>query len=81
MPLSRQPLHQPARPAKAVEGQLVVIADHEVVPDIEGRERPLTLIQRIDLLAVSGTIVQRLGVGVAGQKFQPGDTLPDTQLQ
>ena len=81
MPLNLHPLTKPARSAKEIEGQLVVVADDEVVPHVERGERMLARVEQIDLLAVSRTIVQRLGVGVAGEKFQAGDLLAHTHLQ
>jgi len=36
---------------KEIDGQSVIVADHEVMACVESRERPQALIQGIDLLA------------------------------
>ena len=66
---------------QAIEGQAPVIADHEVVPDIESRERTLAGIQEVNLFPVSGTVVERLCVRIAGEKFDIFDVLAQAQLQ
>ena len=51
------------------------------MPHIERRQRLQVMIQRIDLLAITRAIVERLAIGVASQEFQSRDTLPQAQLQ
>jgi len=80
IPLKRHPFTNLLGPPKQSKG-LVVVADYKVVPKVEGGERSLTLVQQVDLLAVSRTVVEGLGIRVARQKFQPRNTLANAQLQ
>ena len=67
---------------KAFEGNLVVVADDEVLPDVKGRQGIAEGgIDRIDLFAQIGRLVQRLAVGVSGRQFQPSAGMAQAELQ
>src|SRR5580704_8464038 len=57
---------------KAVEGQLKFIAENEVVFYVEGRQRIAECgIERVDLLADIGGLINRLAVGVGRGELEP----------
>jgi len=63
---------QPFGPAQLIKRQAVVVTDNEIVGCVEGGKGSARRVAHwVDLLAIAGSIIDRLAVGVCHQRLQP----------
>src|SRR5262249_34147848 len=73
-------IHESPRAAQPIYGQLIVVADNEVMTHVERRQRTCALIEEINLFAIARRVVERFGIGVASKKLEILQALPQSKL-